>query len=158
MAKQVQTNAAGNTKASTAGPVKTPAPTQRPPDFDKDFTFGRQSYGSNAYGGASSDTPGKRTRADMTVNNDDADPVLATLRQHGSAAMTSDPAGDSVNVGGMPASQLRTIGSKNVPVHPMMARDSNVSRQPSYPGPKASIPGALQDNATQPVRTPATQK
>lgn len=154
MAKQVQTNAKGNAP-NTGMPGKQPAPTQRPPDFAKDYTFGRSGYGANAYGGASSDNPGKRTRADMTVNNDDTDPVLNTVRQHGSAAMTSDPAGDSVNVGGMPASQLRSIAAKAPP--DAYGMQSNRARQPSSAAP-ATIPGALQDNATQPVRTPATQK
>lgn len=114
--KPVKTTATGNAK-DTGTPVNV-APTQRPPEFAKDYTFGRQGYGSNAYGGASSDTPGKRTRADMTVNNDDSDPVLGALRQYGSAAMRSPEVGDDVeDVRGTPATQLRPMTNKpGVPV------------------------------------------
>lgn len=150
--QKVQTTATGNA-ADTGTPVSIP-PTKRPPDFDKDFTWGRQGYGGNAYGGASSDMPGKRTRADMSVNNDDSDPVLNTIRQHGTAAMVPDPTGDNVeSVRGTPATQLRKIGNKNVADAFGMA--SARSRQPSYPGPKTQIPGALTDDQSEPVRKPA---
>lgn len=151
--KNVTTTATGNA-ADTGTPVSI-APTKRPPDYEKDFSWGRQGYGSNAYGGASSDTPGKRTRADMTVNNDDSDPVLSALRLHGSAAMRVPLPGDDVeSVKGTPATQIRDVSAANkTPIHPAMV-GSNAARQPSYPGPKATIPGALTDDETQPVRQP----
>jgi hypothetical protein len=105
--RPVKTTATGNAK-DTGTPVSIPP--SRPPIFDKDFTFGRQSYGSNAYSGASSDNPGDRTRSDLSVNNDDTDPVLGALRQHGSAAMRAPEVGDDVeDVKGTPATQLRNI-------------------------------------------------
>lgn len=125
--KNVKTTATGNA-ADTGTPVSIP-PKSRPPEYDKDFTWGRSGYGANAYGGASSDTPGKRTRADMSVNNDDGDPVLNTIRQHGTAAMTADPTGDRVDVGGMPAPQVEEIGKGNVP--DAFGMESARKRQPS---------------------------
>lgn len=152
--KKVTTTATGNA-ADTGTPVSIP-PTKRPPEYDKDFTWGRQGYGANAYGGASSDTPGKRTRADMSVNNDDSDPVLAALRLHGSAAMRSPEVGDDVeDVRGTPATQIRDVSSANkTPIHPAMT-GNNAARQPSYPGPKEAIPGGLSDDQAAPVRKPS---
>ena len=51
-------------------------------------SWGRGSYGANAYGGASSDQPGNRTRAALTVNHDDSDPVLNAIKSGG--AKTQD--------------------------------------------------------------------
>lgn len=42
-----------------------------------------KNYGNNQFGGASSDTPGQRTRGPLTVNHDDTDPVLAAVKSHG---------------------------------------------------------------------------
>lgn len=111
---------------------KTPAPTQHPPGTEKDFTFGRQSYGANAYGGPSSLTPGKKERASLTVNNDDSDPVLDAIKQHGVGAAGIDPlTGDSVTMAeGVAGSQVRKIAAKNVPAHPHM-KDANVGGAPS---------------------------
>jgi len=41
------------------------------------------SFGQNGFGGASSDTPGQRTRSPLTVNADDSDPVLARVKTEG---------------------------------------------------------------------------
>lgn len=109
----------------------------------------RSGYGQNAYGGASSDTPKERTRAGLTVNRDGDDPVLETIKAHGSAAMRGGPPGDSVEtVRGTPATQIRDIGNGNVPDHPAMA--SNRSRQPSYPGPNSNVPAGLADDEGEP--------
>ena len=151
--RNVKTTATGNA-ADTGTPVSIP-PTKQPPDYAKDFTWGRTGYGANAFGGASSDTPGKRTRGNMSVNNDDTDPVLSALRLHGSAAMRSPEVGDDVeDVRGTPATQIRDVSAANkTPIHPAMV-GSNAARQPTYPGPKATIPGALTDDEAQPVRSP----
>jgi hypothetical protein len=53
---------------------KTPAPTNN---------SGAVKYGANQFGSVSSDVPGQRTRAALTVNNDDSDPVLAGIRERG---------------------------------------------------------------------------
>lgn len=129
MAKQVKTNAPGN--APGAGPVKTPAPTQRPPGSEKDFTFGRQSYGANAYGGPSSLTPGHKERASLTVNNDGDDPVMEAIKQHGVGAGGIDPmTGDTVTMAeGVAGTQVRKIAAKNVPGHPHM-KDANTGGAP----------------------------
>jgi hypothetical protein len=149
--KPVKTTATGNGK-DTGTPVSV-APTKRPPDFDKDFTYGRQSYGANAYGGASSLPPGGKERASLTVNNDDDDEVLNAIKQKGSAAMSVSPTGDAVTATeGVTGSQLRDIADKNVPDHPAMA--SARSRQPSYPGPAGVVPATLTDDNEQPVRKP----
>jgi hypothetical protein len=134
---------------------KTPAPTQRPPGSEKDFTFGRQSYGANAYGGPSSLAPGHKERASLTVNNDDSDAVLDAIKQHGTAAMRAPLPGDDVeSVRGTPATQVRDVSAANkTPIHPAMV-GSNAARQPSYPGPKSSIPGALTDDQA-PVPKPS---
>jgi hypothetical protein len=47
-------------------------------------------YGTASYSGASSDTPGQRTRAPLTVNHDDSDAVLANIRANG-AKHRDDP-------------------------------------------------------------------
>ena len=108
----VKVGATGN--APGAGPVKTPAPTAHPPGSEKDFTFGRQSYGANAYGGPSSLTPGKKERASLTVNNDDSDAVLDAIKQHGTAAMRAPLPGDDVeDVRGTPATQIRDVSAAN---------------------------------------------
>jgi len=41
------------------------------------------SFGQNGFGGASSDTPGQRTRSPLTVNNDNSDAVLARVKAEG---------------------------------------------------------------------------
>jgi hypothetical protein len=65
---------------------KTPAPVTKESASDaRSSSFGRESYGANAWNGRVSDDPGKRTRAALTVNNDDSDPVLAAVRQKGTA-------------------------------------------------------------------------
>lgn len=141
--KPVKTTATGNAK-DTGTPVSIP-PTQRPPEYDKDFTWGRSGYGSNAYGGASSDLPGKRTRAEMSVNNDDTDPVLRQLRLTGSASMRADVGDNVESVKGTPATQIRDVSAaaNKTPIHPAMV-GSNAARQPTYPGPKETIPGSLE--------------
>jgi hypothetical protein len=65
----------------TAGPVVTPSPTQP----DKDTTFGRRNYGANAFGGASSVSPGKTVTSPLADNlkasGDDG--LLDTIAQRG---------------------------------------------------------------------------
>jgi hypothetical protein len=51
-------------------------------------SWGRGALGANAYGGASSDMPGQRSRAALTVNHDDSDPVLNAIKSGG--AKTQD--------------------------------------------------------------------
>lgn len=69
---------ADNNQTSILPLVETPSAEQK-----RTTSWGRTSYGANAFGGASSDTPGKRTRAKLTVNHDDTDPVLAAIRKDG---------------------------------------------------------------------------
>jgi hypothetical protein len=70
---------ADNNDTSILPLIETPSAEQK-----RATSWGRGSYGANAFGGASSDTPGKRTRAALTVNHDDDDPVLNTIKQTGS--------------------------------------------------------------------------
>jgi hypothetical protein len=46
-------------------------------------SWGRGVYGTNAYPGAASDLPGKRTRAPLSVNNDGGDAVLNAIKSGG---------------------------------------------------------------------------
>ena len=90
----------------------------------------KEGFGQNGFAGASSDLPGERTRAGLTVNNDDTDPVLDAVKKFGTAAMRAPEVGDSVeDICGTPATQIRDIAAKNVPDHPAMA--SARSRQPT---------------------------
>jgi len=63
----------------------TPAPTKavKSPEQTRSTSWGRESYGANGYNGRSDNDPGQRTRSDLTVNNDDTDPVLAAIRRDG---------------------------------------------------------------------------
>jgi hypothetical protein len=145
MAKQVKEAASGN--APGAGPVTTPAPTQRPPGSEKDFTFGRQSYGANAYGGPSSLTPGHKERASITVNNDDSDATLSAIKQHGSAAMRVPLPGDDVeDVRGTPATQIRDVSAANKTPVTFGHKDPNAN--------PAKAPSALGASNGAPVRKP----
>jgi hypothetical protein len=107
----------------------TPAPTQR------STSWGRENYGSNGYAGKVSDNPGQRTRAGLTVNHDDSDPVLAEVRAKGTARVDSEITG-----------QLRSIADRNVPTHPSMSAPNNSARVPD------KIGGGLE--TSQPVRKP----
>ncbi len=127
--RAVKTTATGDQEAT--GMPKSIPPTKpvtpMPPSFQKDFTFGRQSYGSNAYGGASSDTPGNRTRASISVNGDDTDPVLRAIRLGGTAAKrgAAELTGDDVrDVKAVTSSEVRTVDAKPFPLaHGMRSRD-----------------------------------
>jgi hypothetical protein len=54
----------------------TPAPT-------KETAWSRKNYGANAYGGASSDMPGKRTISPLAADLESGDAVLAAVRANG---------------------------------------------------------------------------
>ena len=83
---------------------KTPAPV-----FDetaRDKTFGRENYGSNAYGGPSSLEPGQCQKM-SGIDAQNPDPILDLVQKQGLAR--DDKPADR---------QLRDIGSKNVgPAH-----------------------------------------
>jgi hypothetical protein len=100
----------------------------------------KANYGANGYGGASSDTPSERTRAALTVNNDDTDPVLAAVRGYGTAAMRAPEVGDDIeDVKGTPATQIRAIGDGNVATKEgMRSRTANKETGPGDLGEKAS--------------------
>lgn len=124
MAKQVQESARGNSKSGPT-PGKQPAPSSPVTD---------NAYGCNAFSGASSDNPGARTRASLTVNNDDSDAVLETIRQNGTKLDTTV------------TGQLRAIADKGLPPSYGM-KDPNANN-PKVP---ASIGG---DNGGAPDRQP----
>ena len=63
-------------------------------------SWGRGSYGSNAAANASSDVPGQRTRAALTVNHDDTDSTLNAIRKGG--AKTQDGNGQTRTVDATP--------------------------------------------------------
>jgi len=50
------------------------------------------SFGQNGFAGSSSDVPGQRTRAALSVNSDDSDPVLARIKREGAKRKDVVPA------------------------------------------------------------------
>jgi hypothetical protein len=186
MAVQSKTKAAGNSGVDHSGPNnKTPPQTKQSPAYDinsqatadekaskelrKDYEWGRSGYGANAFGGASSDTPGKRTRAALTVNNDDGDEALNTIKNRG---LARDPGvGDGTDrtfpmapssAGGFDAGaagdeMLRSLadgersGKGRVPVHTAMAPRGAADGSPGGPVPSGVDLGATAD----PVRKPS---
>jgi hypothetical protein len=108
-----------------AGPVSTPAPTA---DQSRSTSFGRTNYGSNAFDGPSSLTPGKKLNAGLKVNADDG--VMQTILEKGLEPDTT------LN------SQLRDIG-KNAPPD-AWGMESNRARQAStHSASAATVPGAI---------------
>jgi hypothetical protein len=74
-------------------------------------SWGRGSYGANAYGGASSDTPKQRTRAALSVNRDDSDPVLNAIKHGG--AKTQDGNGQTRTVNATPYPTARGMRDRS---------------------------------------------
>jgi hypothetical protein len=186
MAIQVsKTKAAGNSGVDHSGPNnKTPPQAKQSPaydintqatadqmgskEFEKDYTWGRSGYGANAFSGASSDTPNHRTRAALTVNDDDGDEVLNTIKNRG---LARDPSiGDGTDrtfpmapssAGGFDAGaagdeMLRSLsdgqrsGKGRVPVHSAMA-----PRAVDEGSPGGSVGSGLTNNQSDPVRKPS---
>jgi hypothetical protein len=138
-------NAKGN--GPNTGMPKSVAPTKRVA-ANLDFGGkGDQGYGRNRYGGPSSLTPGQTTESALatdlrTTAAAGGDDVLSTVQKLGAAAMRSPLPGDEVeDVAGLPGSQVRDVGDKNVP--DSFGMSSARSRQATYPGPKETIPGAI---------------
>lgn len=67
-----------NADTSIAPLIETPSAENK-----RSKSWGRGSFGANAYDGGSSDVPGQRTRAALTVNNDDGDAVLNAIKSGG---------------------------------------------------------------------------
>lgn len=170
-------SAKGNSGVDHSGPNnKTPAQTQQSPDYgaalaqgkrDYDSQWGRTGYGANAFGGASSDTPGKRTRAALTANNDDTDPVLNAVKDRGLARdpRVGDDSGRTFpmqpsTAGGFDGGAasdpiLRDLAAgvhgKGTPGY----HDSMLPRGPSDGSPGGSVPSGLTNKQTEPVRKPS---
>ena len=141
---------------NTGAPGKSPAP-----DVITAPRAAKSGYGQNNYAGPSSLTPlddSNKGVSLLAANMKEAgevgsDPVLDAIVKAGTAAMNVTPTGDAVTAAeGVVGSQLRKIGKGNVPDAFGMA--SNRSRQPTYPGPKETIPATLGAMAEQPVRKP----
>lgn len=168
--KQTKTGAAGAQGPVSAGRTnKTPPQAAQSPDYGAalegskqayDSTWGRTGYGDNAFGGASSDNPGHRTRSAMTVNNDDGDEVLNTLKQRGLRNGAGENVADATgrtfaqhastgfDGGAANDPELRKVAAGNVPTHPSMA--------PNTGSPSGKVGGATDYSQTQnPVRKPS---
>jgi hypothetical protein len=130
----------GKSKAvdPNAGPVKTPAPEAR------DTSFGRQNYGSNAFGGPSSIAPGRSVTSPLADDMAGDDEALATVISKG--------AGLEDNIVN---EQTRDVPLTNVPDSVGMA--SARRRQGDYAnvGRSGSIPAKLGTAEENPVRQPA---
>lgn len=157
------------TRTATGNSKDTGTPKSLPPTKRIAFTDqvgaaagkgGDGGYGENRYGGPSSVNPGQTVESRLATDlrttsaaGADGGDVLETIQKFGSAAMRNPLPGDSVeDVKGTPASQTRDISDKNVPDAFGMA--SARPRQPSYPGPAATVPATLADDNAQPVRKP----
>jgi hypothetical protein len=156
--KAVTTTATGD--ASNTGMPKSLPPVKRAkvaaPDVVSQIRNEQNAgsyFGLNGYRGGSSNNPGEITKSPLAENISGDDPVLAAVQEFGSAAMRAPEVGDDVaEVKGTPDGQIRKIADSNVPDHSAMG--SNRSRQPSYPGPKETIPATLGASSAQPVRKP----
>jgi hypothetical protein len=158
--KPATTTATGN--ATDTGTPKSLPPTKRVAFTDQVGAAagkgGDGGYGENRYGGPSSVPPGQtvesRLATDLrTTSAAGGDDVLETIQKFGSAAMRNPLPGDDVeDVKGAPASQLRDISDKNVP--DAFGMESARKRQPTYPGPSATVPGSLTNDNAAPVRKP----
>jgi hypothetical protein len=150
MAIQVKEAAKGN--ASATGMPRSEAPDE----ISRVRSPSGSGHGMNGDPNGSSVAPGKRVVSPLGLNleqSSDDDGVLNAIMQKGSAAMSTTPTGDGVTAAdGVVGSQLRDISAKNVPDHSAMA--SNRTRQPSYLGPRETIPSTLGATAEQPVRKP----
>jgi len=99
------------------GATKTGMPKSKAPKSLRNTGAGDQPYGSNRFGGASSDVPGENTVSGFEASK--PGPVLAKVQVGGLKTTTSPILND----------QLRDIGAKNVgDAHGM---ESNASRQAS---------------------------
>jgi len=142
---------------NTGAPGRTPAP-----DNISAPRAAHSGYGQNSYAGPSSlthldDANAGRSALGLNMSQTGegvSDPILSAIISKGTAAMSVDPTGDAVTAAeGVAGTQIGKIGAKNVPDHPAMV--SARARQPSsYPTGGGSIPGALTDDETQPLRKP----
>jgi hypothetical protein len=107
-------------------------------------------FGQNAYTGPSSLTP-------MDDSNKGVSPLAANIKAAGERG--SDVVLDRVITQGTArvdtaiSGQLRDISSNNVP--DAFGMGSARSRQPTYPGPKGSMPATTAKSDAQPVRKPS---
>lgn len=134
------------TRKGGPGPIKTPAPL-KPYDFTaRDRTFGRASGnpGSNAWGGASSLSPGETTVDVESVKQSQPDETLALLKAKGTGGHGDDMARDGKD--NMVNSQLRQLSPGNV-------ADGYGQKNPNKAG--EVIPPKVGWIEAQPVRQPA---
>jgi hypothetical protein len=128
------------------------------PDVISEPRAAKSGYGQNSYSGASSLTPmddSNKGVSPLAANMKAAsgDDVLDTIVKFGAAAMRAAEPGDDVeSVRGTPATQLRKLAPGNVP--DAFGMESARSRQPTYPGPAASVPASLDKAQGEPVRKP----
>jgi hypothetical protein len=139
MAIQVKTSAKGNAPNTGA-----PGPTPAPDEVSQVRSPTRAGYGMNGYAGPSSLNPSKAQMSPLAANlkaSIDDDGALDRVIRDGTARVDSEI-----------TSQLRDIADKNVPdAHSMT---SARSRQPTYPGPKESVPLKIGATNAPPVRKP----
>jgi hypothetical protein len=132
----------GKSKAvdPNAGPVKTPPPQAR------DTSFGRQNYGSNAFGGPSSIAPGRSVTSPLADDLSGDDEALATVISKGAGLEDN-----TLNT------QTRDVPITNVPDG--IGMESARSRQGDYAnvGRGGSIPAKLgtAQETSAPVRKPS---
>lgn len=137
MAIQTHKNDGSNIDPN-AGAVKTPPP-------DKDHSYGRTSYGSNAFGGPSSVTPGGSVTsplADDLRRKSDPDGALAAVCRNGVGNVAKPAA----------APQIEDWQTREVPANSIQASHGMRSRTAAQEGGK--IPGSVSPNEAAPVRTP----
>lgn len=132
-------------KNPTAGPNKTPAPLRAPPatpDLARSQSMGRESYGANAYGGASSIEPGTTvTQTGIDIRPPDGDAALDLVKKHGTVLGGKDPA---------ESWQDRDESQQGYPAaHGMRNRQANDG------SPGGQIPATVGATSEQPVRKPS---
>ena len=114
--------------ASTGAPGPTPPPTAGQLALQKDTSYGRQSYGANAYGGRVVADPGKTVTSPLAdqlrskAAEGDGGDLLGDIIQHGSAR--------NVSAGETMAPQTRDVPDDLRNVHPAMKRQTTQSPKP----------------------------
>jgi hypothetical protein len=116
-------------KSTTAGPVVTPAPDAR------DKSFGRGSYGANAYGGPSSIAPGVTVESPLASDLRSGDDALDQVQRNGTAKPTPPSHG--------PGSQTRDLSD---------LADNNLAQVPNAFGMRGASRGG-----TVPAKTGASE-
>jgi hypothetical protein len=138
---------------NTGAPGPTPAP-----DVISTPRAAHSGYGQNNFGGPSSLTPLDDSNKGVSplaanikaTSERGSDAVLDAVIRKGVGAGSIDPlTGDVVTMAeGVAGTQIRKTGAGNVPL--AFGQQSAAARQPTYPGPKQSVPKNLSESDVAP--------